>query len=351
MALLSLEAIRDGIRTDPSLYLQNLDLAREAILVLLLEEGAFRTASFLDDRILSTQSQGRWVKFAEMETMLAAANPVRPLHFIFHTGHVGSTLVSRLLDDFGGVLGLREPLPLRVLASAYAERDAPHGLLGATTWRRLLDIQLACWSRGYADTRSVVVKATSSAGQCCQPILEASPTSRALFLNLLPEPYLATLLAGENSYIDVRGQAQERMKRLLQLAPAHAKPLHALSLGEIAAMTWTIETLTHRAAERRYGDRIIRVDFDAFLTDPSITLREICGHFAFDPPEAYFQGVSGNPTLTRYSKAPEHAYTPELRGQILSASRTQNAAEIRKGMVWIDAFARQWPEHAEALSA
>lgn len=351
MALLSLEAIRNGIWSDPSFYPQNLDLARQAILVLHLDEAAFRAASFLDDRILTPQLQGRWVRFGELEHWLPSPEPQRPLHFIFHTGHVGSTLISRLLDDVGGVLGLREPLPLRTLATAFGELGAAHALVDPIEWKRLLDIHLTCWGRGYAETRAVIVKATSSASQCCPPILHALPDARALLLNLQPEPYLATLLAGENSYLDLRGQAQERMKRLVRIACPQTTPLHALSLGEIAAMTWTVETLAHRAAEMRFGDRLMRVDFDAFLAAPAETLRGICAHFRLAAPDTHFTNITRSPTLTRYSKAPEHAYTPELRQQILAASRTQNAAEIRKGMAWIEAFARQFPDLGAALSA
>jgi hypothetical protein len=264
---------------------------------------------------------------------------------------VGSTLLSRLLDDAPGVLGLREPLPLRTLAATLLDIDGPHALLGASDWKSMLDLHLACWGRGFESTRNVVVKATSTASPCCAPIFEALQDARAVQLNLRPEPYLATLLAGENSYLDLRGQAQDRMKRLLRFAPVETAPLHALSLGEIAAMSWTSETLTHRAAERHFGDRLLRVDFDDFLAAPRDGLRRICAHFGIAAPEAYFTEVLESPTLTRYSKAPEHAYTPELRRQILADSRSRNATEIRKGMQWIEAFAGRRPALGAALSA
>ena len=355
MALLPLAAIRDGIQSDPSIYPQNVDLTRQAILFLRLDETAFRQASFLDDRILSPQSQGRWVSFAEMEPWLplldSPPRPRQPLRFIFHSGHVGSTLISRLLDDIGDVLGLREPLPLRTLAAACGELDAAHALVGPAQWKSLLHFHLACWSRGYPDTRNVIVKATSSASQCCEPVLDMLPEARAIFLNLRPEPYLATLLAGENSPIDLRGQAQDRMKRLLRVAPTLDRPLSALSLGEIAAMTWTVETMTHHAAVRRFAGRTLRVDFDAFLAAPVEALRKICAHFQLPASDAYFDGIDASPTLTRYSKAPEHAYTPDLRHRILIESRAQNAAEIGKGMRWIEKQARSSPAVAATLSA
>lgn len=339
MALLSMEAVRDGVRTDPSLHFHNLDFAREAILVLKLDRAAFRAASFLDDRILTPQSLGRWVKLADLENLLIGPTPALAPHFLFHSGHVGSTLVSRLLDDIPGVLGLREPLPLRVLSSAAADLDAPFALVGPEQWRTLLHMALFGWSRGFADTKAVIVKATSSAAVCCTPLLEASPRSKAVMLNLRAEPYIATLLAGENSYLDLRGHAQDRMRRLLRLAPAIPRRLGDMSLGEIAAMTWTVETLTHLQAQRQFGARVLSVDFDAFLAAPRETMGAICSHFRLDAPADYLDGVGRSPVLTRYSKAPEHAYSPELRAQILAESRRRNASEIRRGLAFIDALA------------
>jgi hypothetical protein len=343
MALLPLEAIRDGVQADPSIYPQAIDLARQAILFLRLNEQGYRAASFLDDRMLTPQSEGRWTPLPEAAALLDGLRPQRPLHFIFHAGHVGSTLLSRLLDEAGGVLGLREPLPLRTLAAALPDVDQPHALAGPAQWQTLLQMMIACWGRGYADTRAVVVKATSSASPCAAPLLKALPSARAVALSLAAEPYLATLLAGENSPLDLRGQAPERMKRLQRLAPGPHRPLHALRLGEIAALTWAVETLTHITAVRQFGARVLRVDFDAFLAAPGDGLRAVLSHFAIDAPDAFLDGVAHHPVMTRYSKATEHAYSPETRCQILAQSRARHGEDIRAGLGWIEALVSAHP--------
>ena len=70
------------------------------------------------------------------------------------------------------------------------------------------------WSRGYPATRSVVVKATSSASRLAPVVLRRFVKTRAVYLHLRAEPALATLLAGSNSAIDLRGHGAERLKRL-----------------------------------------------------------------------------------------------------------------------------------------
>ncbi len=118
-----------ALAASPDVYLQKIDLARDAALLVQLSERAYRAASFLDDRILTPDVKGGW---ASLPSVLEAARAIgerKPLHFIFHTGHVGSTLLSRLLDESGCVLSLREPLPLRTLADARDVLELPESLL------------------------------------------------------------------------------------------------------------------------------------------------------------------------------------------------------------------------------
>jgi hypothetical protein len=283
--------------------------------------------------------------------MFTGGDGARPLHFIFHAGHVGSTLISRMLDEAGGVLGLREPLPLRTLAEAFDEIGASHTLADPERLRTLLRWHLALWRRGFADTRAVVVKATSSAARLGPALLHAQAGSRALYLNLGAEPYLATLLAGENSHLDLRGHGPERMRRLERTTGAAPTPLYAMSLGEIAAMTWAAERLTQARLQEEFGARVLPVDFDAFLSAPGETLRRICAHFGLTAPESLFENAAESAVLQRYSKAPEHPYTPQLRGEILAQSRARNAGEISKGLAWLEALRRAAPQAAGALSA
>jgi hypothetical protein len=54
----------------------------------------------------------------------------------------------------------------------------------------------------------------------------------------------------------------------------------------------------------------------------------------------YLAEVDRSPVLTRYSKAPEHAYTPNVRAEVLRDSRRRNREEISKGLAWLAGQAR-----------
>jgi hypothetical protein len=76
----------------------------------------------------------------------------------------------------------------------------------------------------------------------------------------------------------------------------------------------------------------------------------ILDHFQLPHDVAQLPALSRSPVLTRYSKAPEHAYTPEFRTQVLNDSRRQNREEIRKGIDWLKRVAQSADGVEEIMS-
>ena len=333
----------------PDGYPQNLDLARELILFVELQAGDYRAASFLDDRILMPATRGGWVPVrSAIDASRQLARAV-PLHFIFHTGHVGSTLVSRLLDETSRVLSLREPLPLRLLAEAHQEIGRPWSLTAPERFAEILELFLHLWSRGYSTTRAVVIKATSSAGSLASLVLEKRPAARAIYLNVRAETYLATLLSGANSPLDLRGHGPGRMKRLHARLGGELRPLHALSMGELAAMSWLVESLSERDAVSRCGERVLTIDFDRFLDDVVVAMERITRHLGIEVEASYLANIARSAVMTSYSKAPQMTYTPAHRRQQLSDAGRTHAAEIRRGMEWLAQMGGKEPAIAQLL--
>lgn len=337
--------------SSPDAYPQKLDLSAEKVLLVRLDEAAYRAASFLDDRILGPATQGAWLPLGR----IAAASQRLPrghsVHFIFHAGHVGSTLVSRLLDETGSVLSLREPLPLRTLADAHDALGQVDSLLSTAQFDDALTLFMRLWSRGYAATQRVIVKATSSAGRLAAPILSCREDARAIYMNVRAEPYLATLLAGQNSPVDLRGHGPGRMRRLQSRVGTAFAPLHTLSLGELAAMSWLAESWTQRDAVRGHAGKVIALDFEAFLADVTGSMAGILGHFGLPADAAYLSTVGRSPVLTRYSKAPEFGYTPNVRAEVLREARRQHRDEIRKGIAWLEERAKADRAVAEVVNS
>jgi hypothetical protein len=324
----------------PLLYAQKFDVVRDALLFIRLDEAGYRAASFLDDRVLTLGQRGDWVDFALVENAIKAAARLNPLHVIFHTGHVGSTLLSRLIDEAGGVLGLREPLPLRILAEM---QDA-----AAPAFANRFATLLKLWSRGFAGTSAVVLKATSTAARLAPALLSAAPQTKAVYLNLRPEAYLATLLAGANVMVDLEGFEAERTMRLSALLDGRNPT--AVSIGERLARTWLVESLTRARALESGGSRILPLDFDAMLANLPATMLAVLAHFEIPAPPDFAQSIARSKTLTRYSKAPQQfEYSPQFRAQLLAQARRDQAAEIGKGMTFLERLAKEEPRVASLL--
>jgi hypothetical protein len=253
--------------------------------------------------------------------------------WIFHIGHVGSTLVSRLLGELGEVLGLREPLILRTLA------ERPEALPAR------LDTVTALLSRTFRPGQRAMVKATSFVSEIAAELVPAR--SKALLLYARPERYAGTILAGENSRRESALAAAGRLARLQRHFPG--RPWQAQGEGETIALAWAAEMTSLVRAADPLGERALFLDFDAFLAAPARNLRAVAGFFGLGLDEAAAEALAAHPLMTRYSKAPEHRYDAALRERLLEESRVRHAGEIRRALAWLGKAGAEVPAVARAL--
>ena len=231
-----------AIAGDPQAFLQQIDLAGRRALFVRADESELRAASFLDERLGLQKREGVWVPFEQFLAPDFLPESHRgPADFIFHIGHCGSTLLSRLLDRSPDVLGLREPLVLRELAAEQRNLDTPLARSHPQQWQTLLCNSLQLWERGFSPGQRIVVKATSTCNNLIEPILQARPQSRAVLLYLRLEPYLATMIKRPGGGIDAQHAAPARLEFLHGLLGDSSIRLPDLHPSEILAMGWTAE--------------------------------------------------------------------------------------------------------------
>lgn len=278
--------------------------------------------------------EGGWAPVAEIDAAAGKAPPARA-GLIFHIGHCGSTLISRLIEEAGNVRVLREPLTLRQFA--LIDADLPDGLSlwDEATLRRRMDLYFRTASCG----EMTMIKATSWCGA-----LSARIPAPALFCYVKPEAYVAAMLGGPNNPVDLRLHAPLRLKRLRRLCSAPVADLAALSPGEMAAMSWAAETATFAETS------LLAVDFDDFLLRQEERLGALLAQFALpSSPERIRAALSG-PLMRTYSKDASFDYSPQDRREIIAEHATNNAAEIARARSWLDASAKSHPPIDAALS-
>src|ERR1700728_2922942 len=103
----------------PEWFPHGLDLPNDTVSFLRMTETGYAEASFLDARAVPPGASLVTLPFAEVES--AASGLTESCDFIFHIGHVGSPLLSRLLGRHPEILSLREPVLLRTLAGIQIE--------------------------------------------------------------------------------------------------------------------------------------------------------------------------------------------------------------------------------------
>jgi len=328
---------RSELRDSPAWFPLEV-LAGGAVRLLRLDEAAYRSASFLDQRLL--QEAFPRAQVTPQLLAAAAAGLIPCARYLFHTGHVGSTLLSRLLGAHEAFFSVREPALLRAAADTASQDSAAAESLP-------IEVTLALLGRSWRPQQRAVVKATSFVSEIADPILAMSGDAAAVFIFAGPLAYLRGILAGENSRAETQSLAARRLRRLLRRLRPPAWRFDPRSEGEQVAMSWLCEMLALQQAAAKRPGRILWVDFDAFLDAPLAGLARIFRSFGVDPAPGELEALLAGPIMRRYSKAPEHAYDAALRREVLASADWHHGEEIRRAARWLDAVAA---EHAEVAA-
>lgn len=340
------EAAIAALRRSPEWVPHSLDPAGDRWLAVRLSEAQLRAASFLDARLLGPHTQAQWLPLALAIEAADGLQPSRPA-MIFHVGHCGSTLLSRLLGELPGLVALREPAALRTLA----EWDAsPEHWWDEAAFLARRDALLALWARTWRPGQRALLKASSFASDLAEGLLAGADAPPALLLMVAPGTYLATILAQEGNRAEASALAPARLRRLHARLGAPAFRLAAMGEGERIAAAWATEAMALAAAAASAGPRAMLLDFDAFLADPVPVLARSAAHLGSDCPPAQAEALVTGPLMARYSKGPEHGYSPDLRARMLAQARAQHGGEIAAGLAWLEAAARDYPAIAAAMA-
>ncbi len=315
-------------------------------MVVQLSKELYRSSSFLDQRIINPQiprGNAQWDDLAE--TMSQAHQ--KP-DFIFHIGHVGSTLISRLLGELECTHALREPLLLRGLAEIGETNGKAHCQWSPQKYTRRVEEAITWLSRTYAPSQTALIKASSFVSAIAADILPHSGQVIALYVP--PERYIATIMAGDASRQELARLCAQRLVRLHNNFDADAFRLWDMDEAMRAAMSWVSEmTSLILALGDKDDDRVKWVNFDTFLNAPETELSAIAAFFGYKHDSAEIAGLVNGPIMRQYSKAPEHEYSADLRTQLLQQAKTQHADSIRAAMDWLRATGSNYQLAGKAL--
>lgn len=313
---------------------QALDPSAGIVRLVAMDRQAYRMASFLDDRLMQQAVDAQLVPWPEIDAAMSGGLR-SDARWIFHIGHVGSTLVSRLLGELDGVLSVREPRLLRDVA--LSPPDVRAGYIGPVP--KLM-------SRTFGADEYACVKATSFVSEIAPDLVP--PGDRALFMFARPRNYIASILAGENSIKEQRMLAATRAQRLQSRVPALATPRND---AELAAVAWACEMTALEAAASAMTDRQIEwADFDTMLERMPEELGRIAAFFGFAADPGAIRSIAQGPLMTRYSKALEYDYSAELRRELIAEAAAQHRSAMDGALAMLHSAAEKAPLLASAIA-
>jgi len=324
----------DTIARDARWLAQALDPYARVVRLVEMGRSAYRDASFLDDRMFQQPRNAQLVPWA---TVLDATTRIgrRDARWIFHIGHVGSTLLARLLGELPNVLSIREPRFLRDLASieTRAREEYAHEAL-------------PLFSRTFDEDEIALVKATSFVSEIAAELVPEG--GKALFMYATPANYIASILAGENSVNELHAFAPLRAQRLSRRVTAIEVPGND---AELAAIAWASEMTSLEAAADAMQDRSVGwIDFDRMLRQLPETLSSAAKLLDVPSTAEQLSGLAQSPLIGRYSKALEFEYGPALRRNLIGEATERHGAQIAGALAMLHRAAEKSPLLARSLA-
>ena len=290
---------------------------------------AYRDANFLDDRMLQQPQTSHLLPWGDVSAS-EPSDARSDARWIFHIGHVGSTLIARLLGELEGVLSLREPRSLRDLAFFPKEVRAP-----------FVPTVRALHSRTFGSGQKALVKATSFVSEIASELMPND--GRGLYLYATPHSYISGILAGENSRAELSALAETRRQRLASRAIVLPD---ARSEAELAAAAWACEMTALAAAD---GPNVLWADFDHALSDMEGSLSHFADFLELEAEAQHLSQIASGPLMRRYSKATEFEYSPQLRRDLLNEAAGLHARDIESALAMLDRASETAPLLRKAL--
>lgn len=331
------------LENEPTVVAHQLDTVSKKILALNLSEDQLRDAPFLDQRVVTNQTDGAWLPLDAVCDRITMRQREVP-SFIVHCGHAGSTLITRLLGEIPGSWVLREPLPLQSLAAEQRLLGTPMARLGNKGLSAAFDSLLAIFSKAPYNRVTPIVKATSIAANLGERLTANYPGSRILCLWIPLEEYLVTMLRRNNLREGVRLAAGEWIKDIVKESKNPMPPLYSLDDSELCTLNWISSQLAFKKTMRIAQGKCLPMVFNTFLDDPLGELRRVAEFFSLQSDAATLKSIVEGPWLTRYSKDPRYPFNAVARQKELAESHSALRREIQRGEKFAETLISSLPD-------
>lgn len=319
----------EQLLSDPNYLLFDLQLPQQKALWVRVNPGLLKEASFLDQRVLpKVEARVRtpldWLKHQDSITV-----GQRRLRWIFHCGHVGSTLLSRLLDSEQTRV-LREPQVLRKLATSRLEASTSQAPWTPDQWwHSWAAPSLDLLSRHEDEEQGVLIKATSSTAHLMSDILQRRQQDLSIALAMPLDLYLAAMSLSPAAQQDIQGFAAGRLQQISSWLQRPVPLPGELNLHQIMAVSWLVSLWPMAQAIENHPDRCRWLGFEKLMTDTKQAAHDAAKQLDWPEP------VAIAPLMNTYAKAPGQQYNSQRRWEQISAARVQLKSISEDLLAWL----------------
>lgn len=339
----------EDLTRNAEMYLKELDPRRGVGTLVPMTPANYNASSFLDRRIVTDSDM---VFDLPLEVLLRMApwfaGSRQALHFIFHIGHCGSTLLSRLIGGLPGFLALREPAPLRMLAEyALPGRPVPGG------WDASLAVVLGLLSRVFDHRDTAVVKPSSFCNRLMPSLMGWHPACRGVLMYIELSAYLAAMAKKGARRETETAMTRYHLAEIRHLLDDDDFEPPSMSGLETASLVWLMNLVHFQAAlgQADSRGRLKVVRFDDLLAEPVELLGDCAAFLGAQAPAHEIARVATDPAIVgTYSKGARQAYGTRERADELRRAHEAHGEEIEEAIRFAREISRRHPAFEAALS-
>lgn len=297
-----------------------------------MDEQNYRDSSWLDSRIRSSGIKPFRYPFSKIESFFGEP-PAKTAPLIFHIGHCGSTLLSRVLSASPNILPLREPRPLRALSQCFSELDHPARLHNREQWDRVAKVLMHSYCRTFGEHQTAQIKMSSFCNNLISPLIENELFDRALLLYQSLYSHLASTLGIDMPSSDLRSTAAPRMWEWMKIPGAPTLQVSEMSLSELSVLNWLGSMYLLLGAQEQYPQHCKLHSFGSFLANPAGSVVDICEWFDMSS-ECETLLANLEEETSRNSKLPGKEFSARDRQEKHKKVHQKKQSEISHAMTW-----------------
>lgn len=257
----------------------------------------------------------------------------RPLNYVFHVAHCGSTLLARALDIADRTLVIREPFALRQLGADAAAQ--PGGPRDPDDWSRRLGLVSGLLGRTWGPAQAAIVKANVPVNFIIPRLMQLEEGNRGILLYAELERYLVSVLKSPMHQRWVMNVLGHIAGAVMTTAPFDKINLAAMTPPQAAACLWLVQM--YRFADALSGEpRLKSLNCEDLFSRPFDTLTAAFAHFDIEIDEEDVRAIIDGGLFGRHAKIPDRPYDKDTRDAELEASKRRLATEIKSAVSWAE---------------